>query len=310
MRLVLLAAVLTGCGEVHFVDPNPPRLFRSSVTYTSTAVDEPVVWIAILDLFFEDTSGCDWARAATLSALRQGFAAAGARQLELTAQDLSPDCRSRGERPLDVAAVQTQFDAAQAAFPGAHVRPVIVYVDDVDLPMRNETFIALRAVRVRADLPALFWAVSYPSVAGQLGADGMVRWTYAGDGELATRMRAAVQAELPLKTTAPLSSGPIPLLDAAQLETTREFKLCKPPDPAASGYPSIGRAHALDRAHPPTVTFAPPAQVALPKSLFTASTFDVQLEGCTESCDRYFIGEPGADPIRWDESTGCLLRNR
>jgi len=54
MRAVLLALLLLGCGEVHFVDPNPPRLFWTAASYTSAAVDEPIVWIAILDLFFED----------------------------------------------------------------------------------------------------------------------------------------------------------------------------------------------------------------------------------------------------------------
>jgi hypothetical protein len=267
------------------------------------------VWIAILNLFFEDTGGCDWARAATLSALQQGFARAGARRLELPAQDLSPDCRRRPQQTVDVAGVQAQFDAAQAAFPDAHVRPVIVYVDDVDLPTSSETLIALRAVRSRPDAPALFWAVSYPSVAGQLAADRAIPWTYAGDGDLVNRLGAAVKAELPLQSTAALSSGPIALLSAAQLETTREFKLCKDPDPDASGYPEVGPAHALDRAHPPSITFAIPQRVALPKPLFQTSTFDVAVEGCTGNCDRYFIGEPGADPIRWDETAGCLLRN-
>ena len=309
MRVALLAFFLASCGEVHFIDPNPPRLFRSSASYTSASVGEPVVWIAILDLFFEDASGCDWARAATLAAVRQGFAGAGTPQLELSAQDLSPDCRQRGQQALDVAGVRAQFDSAQAAFPGAHVRPVIVYVDDVDLPVPTEILVALRAVRSSAALPALLWTISQASVSTQLASDRAVSWSYAGDADLASRVGASVEADLPLQTTATLSSGPIPLLTAAQLETTREFRLCADPDAGASGYPPVGPAHVLDRARPPTITFAVPQHVAMPKSLFRNSTFDVAVEGCTANCERYYIDEPGGDPVRWDESNRCLMRN-
>jgi hypothetical protein len=309
MRAVLLALLLLGCGEVHFVDPNPPRLFRTAASYTSAAVDEPVVWIAILDLFFEDASGCDWAREATLLAVRQGFAAAGTRQLELAAQDLSPDCRERGQLPLDVQSVRAQFDSAQAAFPGAHVRPVIVYLDDVDLLTSAETLAALHALRSRPDAPALVWTISHASVSAQLGADRAIAWSYAGDGDLVNRVGTAVKTDLPLQTTAALSSGPVPLLTASQLETTREFKLCKNPDASASNYPLVGPAHVLDRAHPPTIMFAVPQLVAVPKSQFQNSTFDITVEGCMANCDRYYIGEAGADPVRWDEANRCLLRN-
>jgi hypothetical protein len=96
-------------------------------------------------------------------------------------------------------------------------------------------------------------------------------------------------------------------LSAAQLETTREFKLCALPDPMASDYPLPGVTHVLDRARPPTITFAIPQSVATPRPLFHASTFEAEVEGCTENCDRYFIGEPGADPVRWDEAKRCVL---
>ena len=118
-----------------------------------------------------------------------------------------------------------------------------------------------------------------------------------------------VKADLPLQTTASLSSGPVPLLDAAQLETTREFKVCKIPNANVTSFPSVGITHVLDRAHPPTVTFSLPQKVALPRSLFQSSTFSVAVEGCTANCDRYFIGNPGDDPLRWDEADRCLLVN-
>jgi hypothetical protein len=265
--------------------------------------------MAIFNLFFQDASGCAWAKETTLSALRQGFALAGGQQLELAAQDLSPDCRQRGQRPLDFSGLNGGFDAAQAAFPAAHVRPVIVYVDDIDLSIPSDTAAALGGVRSMSNVPGLLWAVAYPSVSGQIRADRAVAWSYAGDSELVARLGAVVKADLPLQTTAAVSSGPVPLLTAAQLATTRQFKVCKAPDANAAGYPTVGPAHVLDRAHPPTVTFALPQRVAIPKSLFETASFSVPVEGCAANCERYYIGEPGDDPIRWDEADGCLLRN-
>ena len=309
MRTSLLAILLAGCGEVHFVDPNPPRLFQAAIKYTSRAVDEPVVWIAIFNLFFQDATGCAWARETTLSSLRQGFAGAGARQLELPAQDLSPDCRQRGQQQLDVVAVQTAFANSQAVFPGAHVRPVIVYIDDIDLAAPSETAAAIDIVRFWPGGRPILWTVAYQPVTAQLHPDRSADWGFAGDPALATRLAAMVKADLPLQTTASLSSGPVPLLDAAQLETTREFKVCTIPNANVTSFPSVGITHVLDRAHPPTVTFSLPQKVALPRSLFQSSTFSVAVEGCTANCDRYFIGNSGDDPLRWDEADRCLLVN-
>src|SRR5438552_14984757 len=125
MRAAFFALLLAGCGEVHFVDPNPPRLFTTSATYTSAAIEEPVVWIAILDLFFEDTTGCDWARQATLLAVRQGFASSGTRQLEVAGQDLSPGCRERGRGPLDLARVRGGCAAVLAPVSGGRGGPAV-----------------------------------------------------------------------------------------------------------------------------------------------------------------------------------------
>src|SRR3954468_10195112 len=122
MRRSLLAFLVIGCGEVHFVEPYPPQLFRSKVQFTAMSIAEPVAWMTILDLFIEDADACASARQTTLAAVRVAVASLGGNQLELAAQDLAPDCRVRGRQPLDIAAVQGELAAAQAAFPGANVR--------------------------------------------------------------------------------------------------------------------------------------------------------------------------------------------
>src|SRR5205085_1207835 len=80
-----------------------------------------------------DSSQCASARETTVAAIRQAMARAGGQQLELDAQDLSPDCRQRGETALDIHALRSGIAAAQTTLSPGHVRPVIVYADDIDL---------------------------------------------------------------------------------------------------------------------------------------------------------------------------------
>src|SRR4051794_37071145 len=114
MRLPLAILLSIACGEVHFVDPNPPQLYRSRAGFTASVVAEPIVWIAFLDLFIEDATVCAWARQTTLDTVRQAVASAGGAQMELPPQDLAPDCRVRGRQPVDGNAVLAAFAAAQA----------------------------------------------------------------------------------------------------------------------------------------------------------------------------------------------------
>jgi len=308
MRAILPALLAAGCGEVHFVEPNPPRLFRNTAAFTSAAVSEPVVWVAVTNLFIENASECAWARQISVAAIREAIARAGGEQIEVNAQDLSPDCRRRGETPLDVNSLRAGFGAAQIALPATHVRPLIVYVDNIDFPLIDEPAAIEQARATSSPFRGLLWTVSFASVSAQLHADRSVAWSYAGDATLADRIGEVVKAELPLQSTASAASGAVPLLDGSQLDVTREFKVCAVPAEAApDSYPALGTTHVLDGAHPPTITFKLPQVVATPKSSFSKSTFKASVEGCTANCDRYFIREPGADPFRWSDMPDCAL---
>jgi hypothetical protein len=312
MRRSLLAFLVIGCGEVHFVEPYPPQLFRSKVQFTAMSIAEPVAWMTILDLFIEDADACASARQTTLAAVRVAVASLGGNQLELAAQDLAPDCRVRGRQPLDIAAVQGELAAAQAAFPGANVRPVIFYIDNFDLTLPPPIAAEVASARtLQPGQPAILWPISLPSVATQLNAERTTDWTYAGDPDLSTRLTTSLLTYLPLQTTASVTSGPVPLLDAAELETTREFKVCAlPKDTNIEDPPAIGATAIVDRAHPPTITFDLPQNVAVPKFLFPTEPMTVLVEGCTGNCDRYFIREPGDAPRPWDLMTACALGYR
>lgn len=290
------------------MDPNPPRLFRNTAEFTSAAVSEPVVWVAVTNLFIENAGDCAWARQSSLAAVRQAIARAGGAQIEVSAQDLSPDCRRRSEMALDVNALRAGFGAAQTALPANNVRPLIVYVDNIDFPLIAEPATIEQARSTISAFRGLLWTVSFPSVSSQLHADRSVTWSYAGDATVADRIGEVVKADLPLQSTAGAASGAVPLLDGSQLGVTREFKVCAvPPEAAPDSYPALGITHLLDGAHPPTIIFKLPQLLASPKSSFRSSTFKASVEGCTANCDRYFIREPGADPFRWSAMPDCAL---
>jgi hypothetical protein len=312
MRTILPALLVAACGEVHFIDPNPPLLFRNTAEFTSSSVSEPLVWVAVTNLFVQDSGQCASARQSTVAAIRAAMARAGGRQMELAAQDLSPDCRQRGETRLDVNALRAAFAAAATALSPGRVRPVIVYADDIDLLLSGDLPADINTVRNSVRPSAAFlWTISFEAVASQLGADRRIAWSYSGDANLTGRIAEMVSADLPPQSTASLTSGPVPLLQGGQLDVTREFKVCAVPSEAApDSYPTPHLTHVLDGSRPPTITFQIPQLLTVPKSQFASSTFTASVEGCMANCDRYFIGTPGADPFRWDEMADCALGAR
>jgi len=309
MRLALLALFSIACGEVHFIDPNPPQLFRAQSKFTPPTIDEPIVWIAISNLFFEDAASCSWSRQTTLGAVRAAFAATKGQQIELPAQDLSPDCRQRNAAVPDVAAVRAAFASAVAAFPSARIRPVVVYLDNINAPLDANTANALMSLRNSpSGFQSILWMVGFDQVGSQILADHRIGWTYTGDSAMASQIRSMVAGDLPLRTTAAPSTGPVPLLDAAQLEVAHEIKVCAlPKDLVPDEPPKLGATQLIDRARPPTLSFQLPQAVAVPRSLYTEETYRVVTEACSANCDRYFIREPGDEPQRWDEMKGCAV---
>lgn len=311
MRSCLAALLTVACGEVHFVDPNPPALYRATARFQPGSIDEPVVWMTVLDLFVEQASACADTRQGMLEMVRAAFSALPAQKLELPSQDLAPGCRQRGEVPLDVDAATAAFSAARAAFPGAHVRPVIVYVDDIDLPLPPQLTSSLQALRqppvAGSKLTPLLWTMAVREATASLAPDEDLGWTFTGDPALAALLGLVVKRDLPLQTLR--QPGPMPLLDAAQLAVTREVKVCREPTdvPVLEG-PAPGVAVAVDPAHGPTMLFDVPETFAVPKGFLLVPQTEILIEGCTANCDRFYVAEPGDEPRRWNGTRHCMLR--
>ena len=303
MRLLVLAILLAGCGAVYFTEPNPPALFRSKAQYSTTAVAEPVVWMPILDLFAENTDSCPNARAWTLATIRDAMAAAGGTELELAGADLSPTCAQSPDRTLALAPLQQQIASAVAQFPAAHVRTVIIYANDIALPIPNQVLDALLTLRSQGFL----WTLARAPVIGQLKADQQIPWTYAYDPALAQQLVQVATAQLPLQSDANTDSGLLPILGSGDLRRARETKLCS----ASAGVtveriPVDGSSAQVDAQSPPLFEVHFAQQFAVPKSHSSIQHAEVELESCSGHCDRHYSAFLG-DLRRWDTTRGCLL---
>jgi len=308
MRRSFLVVLMVGCGEVKFVDSHPPDLFHSADEYRTSPVAEPIVWMPVLDLFVETGGSCPEARSWTLQMIRAAMAVDGAPRVELAAQDVSPACNQPPRRAIDAVAAAAAFRSAARSFPGGHVRGIIVYANNIDLPVPATLSDSLTALRL-AELPLLFWAAARKQAADQLRADQAVAWTYAGDGAIQTALASVASTDLPLQSDAETQSGPRPLLPAAQIARARQIKACSVPTPVTlQGATPDGTAVAIDQGQPPrySVQFRP--RIALPRSQFTPAqqSVVVQVEVCAANCDRFLFYKPGDPPRRWNETRGCL----
>ena len=303
MRAKLLAALLAGCGSVHFTDPNAPHLFRSTAQYTSGAIAEPLVWLPVIDIFSETAVACDAARSWTLQAIRAAMLAADPRGRELAGADLSPTCAQAADRSLDLAALRQQIQSAAAAYPSAHVRVAVVYANDIALPLPGTIVDVLRTLHDST----LLWTVARGPVSSQLRPDFVVEWTYTHDPALQQRLAASATAQLPLQSDTGADSGLRPVLGSGDLPRARAAKLCS----ATPGI-SLVRLSPDGSASPVTVDQPPLFRIrfaqrsAVPKSGFQAQQAGLEVEGCSANCGGYFTGYPG-DLRRWDTTQGCLL---
>src|SRR5438067_2870129 len=303
MKLPLCACLLTGCGAVHFTDPNPPQLFRSVAQYTSAAVPEPVVWLAVLDLFTEsgNADACAAARVWTLQAIHDAMTAVRAPQMELPHADLSPSCTQAADRSLNTSLLEQQLRSAAAAFPSAHVRVVVVYANDIALEVPGTIVDGLQTLRQYG----LLWTIARGPVSSQLASDRSVAWTFVSDPGLRKAIAAAAADDLPLQTDA-IDASAKPILGRDDLPRARELKVCAATQAVVQHVAVDGTPSPVDRAGPPTFQPQFNQRYAVPKSQFAPQRAEVDVEGCMAHCDRFFTARPG-DLRRWDTTQGCLL---
>ena len=308
-----IGVALCACGGTLFVDPTPPRLRRAFAQYTTSAVPEPLVWVPLLDLYLEDTGSCAFAKSWFVESAQRAMQGLATDQVALAPRDLSPRCTQREGVVLDVEGIVSEVRSAALARPLAHVRPVILYANGLDLPLppaRSQSLGNLEArLTAQLGIAPLVWLVASQVVTRQLVADFAQDWTYAGDPAMAVAMRGFAQTSFPLQTELGTVSEVQPLLGGPDLERAKEVKLCFV-DPAGtvSGLTGqLGVAAPLDRSRPPAWQVLLPPQLAATRTSFSTHTVVARLELCDGDCNRFYRIDPDQTQQGWDIITGCLL---
>jgi hypothetical protein len=303
MRAIALAALLAACGSVHFTDPNAPQLFRSKAQYTTGATAEPVVWLPVIDVFAESSADCDGARAWTLQTIRRAMLAADPAGRELAGADLSPTCVQAPDRSLDLTALRQQIQSAVVALPSAHVRVAVVYANNIVLPLPGRIVDVLQTLRSSGFL----WTLARPAVLSELTPDQNVEWTYTYDPALQQQFAAAVAKDFPLQSDTGVDSGLLPILGSADLPKAREAKVCSATDGVSLfQLTRDGASHSISASQPPLFRKQFDQRYGVPRSQFAVQTAEVEVEGCSANCGRFFSGSPG-DLRRWNTTPGCFL---
>jgi hypothetical protein len=297
-------ALLWACGA-DFIEPNPPRLVRARVEYQASSVAEPVVWLVIADLFLEHDADCPSTLAWLGSSVRAGIPAGAPAMLELPPIQISP-CTQPITRTIDAKAIDAALRNAEAAFPGRAVRAVLVYANNVRLALPGQIVAAFDAVRqmsvARGALEPRFWAVLPAALGGALRADRTLVWSYAGDAAIARQIAQIAAEELPFSSDANTVSPPRPLF-ARGPPGVRAFKVCQTDQGVQTlGFPADGSAVSVDAAHPPEYQVKLSARRALPRAQFRPLGAGLEVEACTDHCDRY----SGDELSRWVTRPGCL----
>jgi hypothetical protein len=306
-----LALACAACGT-HFVEPNPPQLERAAATYTTSSAGEPTAYVVVLDLYLERRAGCADAHAFALQSIRSAM---GSSAIELAVQDASPDCAQLSSRRIDVRAIDAALLSGQAAHPDAHLRAIVVYANNVDLPLPGAFLTQLLSVRGHAAanmlLVPIYWAFSAARPAADLSSDRHVSWTFAGDTKAASSFAALAAADLPLQSETGLVAGPLALLADAALHRAFQFKLCaEQPYVTPVGFAGDGSAQRLDPQRPPAWSVSLPPRYSIARTEFRPRTVTMPVELCVAHCERYYDYKPGDDPVVWNQVSGCLLPER
>jgi hypothetical protein len=302
--IAVAAALLCACGA-EFIEPNPPRLSRVRIDHSASSAAEPAVWLVIADLFLEHDEDCAAAMAWLSASIHAAVPAQAPGALEVARLQVSP-CTQPNTRSIDLSAIDAALRAGEAAFPGHAVRAVLLYANNVLLPVPPSIARALDTARqqavARGALEPRVWALLTASGAGTVRADRTLLWTYAGDAAL-TRQIAQIGAdELPFTSDADVVTPALPLFGGGP-PGVRMFKVCEVDEGVETlGFARDGSPIPVDPAQPPRYRVTLPARLAMPRAQFQPLRAGLEVEACLDHCDRYYCD----DPVRWLAQQGCL----
>jgi hypothetical protein len=310
MVLLALAFALAGC-DTGFVDPNPPELVTLTRTQEIALQEEPTVYGIVLDLHFSDGAECVRTREQIVSTVQTAFAPPDRRYpaVRLTLQDLAPGCQQSPNRRLDVAQLEAEVEAARQRFPDRVVRPILLYFNNVNLPLPADLIADFEAARAQlaeqGDAEPFLWALTTDDVFSSVHFDESFSWTFSTDTTLLAGLTGAAQKQLPMVSHVPLPAS-LPLFDEDELEWAAEVKGCRV-NPRVHGVnvELQGTANEVDPSSPPTYRIEGLSLVPLPKNRISAEVITFDLEVCLRNCDRLYVLPHGLEV--WRANPFCFL---
>ncbi len=306
--LPTLAVVLVACGT-RFVEPNPPELRRVRHSLTSPIIDEPVAWLLLVDLHITNPADCAAAQARIDAQLRETLLANGRHGVPIATIEIAPTCTQSPWRWLDVNAVEELLvDARDRLSP--RLRPLIVYVNNVDLALSPDLSSALASIPerfvARGGLRPVLIGIAHAKARETVPFDVPLDWTFSGDAALTSSLLTLANAELPHRTQLWSGVQPQVLLEPDVVPTVSELKVCSPDGPLEpTGFTLDGMARPIDLQTPPRYRVLLTDSLAVPPSSFVAESIDLELELCSGNCDRFVRTDEGA-LAEWNAVPGCF----
>lgn len=309
ITLSVIGLGTSGC-ETRFVDPTPPQLVRLQKFLDVTVTEQPLVFGVILDLHLPDSGECARARDRLLATVRSTMASAAPQLAELAMIDLSPGCQQPSDRRIDFAAYNSELTSAQNRFPRKPVRPLLLYFNNIDLPLGTGLLNDFERFRVEAFLKGqplpLIWGTAMPrTLQSGVAFDATFPWTFTTDPSLFDGIAETASRQLPLRVANATPPEGTPLFSTEEQGWVLEFKLCgTQPRITGVNFDLSGEAVVLQPSAPPRVKLALPEGPVL-RTEVEAERITFTIEACRQDCGRLYPTRSGS--VVWNETYGCLL---
>jgi hypothetical protein len=294
----------TGC-EGRFVDPYPAELERLQRSHVVQVQPAPVVYGLVFDLYLADATECTRVQQLLRTRMRSAM---GTAARELAAQDLSPGCSATpGSRRFDTAAYAAAFEAAQQQLGRGRVRPVLLYFNNLALPMPESLRFDLQTLRSGGSAP-LIWALTLQSTTRtDLPFDVSHTWTHSADPALSAPLEASARQLLPLDQLMPGPEG-FPVFTPAEQAGIRAFKACSGNGQVFGLNFTFGpQSTTVSAANPPRVTVTLATTRPEARGSVQPLTVRYEVEVCRAHCERSYEPPDGL-PVIWSTTSGCLLK--
>lgn len=311
VAIAALAVAAAAC-PAGFVDPDPPAIQRVERLWSPPIENEPVVYALLLDLHLARGLDCAAVKSQLASRVRAVMLTSSTPGIELPLVDISPGCRQAPDRRFDASALDVAIQGAERTYGARHVRAVLLYVNDIDLPVPlglQSDFSSLRIFMANRSAPLpLTWAITLGHGKDEGLFQRLMDWKHSSDSGMFAALANTAGAELPLQALGSTPPGGVPVFTAQERASIVEWKFCGPADPRTTpiNFALDGKARRIDPLNPPAFTFDVPSAAPVMKSAFSSTPVRFQVELCTANCDHFTRLEDGSVAI-WDKTSGCTL---